>query len=129
MTRTATCCCGSASITVKDDPVLNGVCHCNDCKRRTGSAFGWNAYFPEERVLERAGDWASYEPKAQPGQRRYVCKSCGSIMWWVAPGLPGAVGVPGGLFLDPPLPDPEGTYQHGDHVSWFDVPAHWNRMS
>jgi len=40
MTRTATCCCGSASITVKDDPILNGICHCNDCKRRTGSAFG-----------------------------------------------------------------------------------------
>jgi len=50
-------------------------------------------------------------------------------MWWVTPMLKDATGVPGGLFLDPPLPEPEGTYQHGDHVPWFDVPEDWNRVS
>jgi hypothetical protein len=129
MTRTGTCCCGSASITVKDDPILNGVCHCNDCKRRTGSAFGWNAYFPDARVLEKTGEWTTYGPQSHPGQRRYACKGCGSVMWWVSPLLQNTTGVPAGLFLDPPLPAPNGTYQHAVHLPWFDVPIHWSRVS
>jgi len=129
MTRTATCCCGSASITVQDDPILNGICHCNDCKRRTGSAFGWSAYYPDERVRERTGEWATYAPTAQPGQIRYACKTCSTVMWWTTPGLPDAIGTPAGIFLDPPLPEPEGTYQHSDHVPWFAVPEHWCRVS
>lgn len=129
MTRKGTCCCGSASIIVKDDPVLNGVCHCNDCKRRTGAAFGWNVYFPSAQVLEKSGDLVTYEPKAQPGQIRYACRQCASVLCWTTPGLPDAIGVPAGLFLDPPLPEPEGSYQHADHALWFDVPAHWRRVS
>lgn len=129
MTRTATCCCGSATITVKGDPVLNGVCHCIDCKRRTGSAFGWNAYFPDECVIDKTGDWATYEPKAQLGQIRYSCKACGSVMWWTAPGFKGVTGVPAGMFLDPPLPEPTATYQHGDHLDWVPVPKDWTHVS
>jgi len=129
MTRTATCCCGGASITVKDNPILNGVCHCDDCKRRTGSAFGWSAYFPDEQVLQKAGDWMRYEPKAQPGQIRYACKNCHSVMWWKTPMLERATGIPGGLFLDPPLPAPQQTYQYTAHVPWFNVPADWDRVS
>lgn len=129
MTRTGTCCCGETSITVQDDPILNGICHCNDCKRRTGAAFGWSAYFPKERVLEKHGDWARYEPKAQPGQKRFSCKTCGSVMWWVTPALPNTVGIPAGLFLEPPLPEPDSAYQHDDHLSWVTVPEHWTRVS
>lgn len=129
MTRTGTCCCGNASITVENNPVLNGICHCNDCKRRTGSAFGWNAYFPTERVLDRSGDWTRYSPKAAPDQIRYACTGCASVMWWTTPFMPDAIGMPAGIFLETPLPEPDGTYQHSDHVSWFHVPAHWTQVS
>jgi len=128
MTRTARCCCGSASITVKDDPVLNGVCHCDDCKRRTGGAFGWNAYFPEAQILDISGDWVTYEPKAQPGQIRRACKHCSSMLWWTIPTFEGK-GVAAGAFIDHPLPEPTCTYQHADHMSWFNVPANWDRVS
>lgn len=128
MTRTATCCCGKATITVKDDPVLNAVCHCNDCKRRTGSAFGWNAYFTEDQVLETSGDWISYEPEAQPGQIRRACRNCASTLWWTQPAFAGT-GIAGGAFIEHPLPAPNGSYQHADHVAWFDVPTSWERVT
>lgn len=43
MVRTATCCCGQTSIEVSGEPVFHCVCHCDNCKRRTGSAFGVSA--------------------------------------------------------------------------------------
>jgi len=40
VTRKALCCCGACSIEVEGDPAINAICHCANCKRRTGSAFG-----------------------------------------------------------------------------------------
>ena len=37
-----------------------GVCHCANCRRRTGSAFGISAYFPREAVLDRTGEFSVY---------------------------------------------------------------------
>jgi len=39
MSRTPSCACGQASITVDSNPQMHGVCHCANCKRRTGGAF------------------------------------------------------------------------------------------
>ena len=40
MVRRAVCCCGQATIEVEGEPAIHAVCHCDNCKRRTGSAFG-----------------------------------------------------------------------------------------
>ncbi len=40
MTRTAQCFCKAVAVTVEGDPEPQGICHCDDCKRRTGTAFG-----------------------------------------------------------------------------------------
>lgn len=45
MERLAKCACGLASVKVAGEPALQSVCHCNNCKKRTGSAFGVAAYF------------------------------------------------------------------------------------
>ena len=31
------------------DPVRLSICHCLDCKRRTGGAFSWNATYDAAR--------------------------------------------------------------------------------
>ena len=61
MTRKAKCCCGACSIDVEGDPALNALCHCLNCKRRTGSAFGWSAYFADAAVKGHSGDLRVYE--------------------------------------------------------------------
>ena len=54
MTRVAQCCCGACSIEAEGDPVIDGICHCANCNRCTGSAFGWSACFGEASAF-RAG--------------------------------------------------------------------------
>ena len=61
MTRTARCCCEACELVVEGEPVLNAICHCDNCKRRTGSAFGWSAYFPDAQVVVQTGKFGVYE--------------------------------------------------------------------
>jgi hypothetical protein len=64
MQRTAKCACGSASITVQGEPEQHNVCHCANCKRRTGSAFGISTYFQKSSVIEQLGETLVYARSA-----------------------------------------------------------------
>ncbi|WP_444972210.1 GFA family protein [Zooshikella harenae] len=37
--KTAECCCGACTVSVQGNPVILAICHCKNCKKRTGSAF------------------------------------------------------------------------------------------
>ena len=50
-TRRAECSCGQLSATCSGEPVRIAVCHCLACKRKTGSAFGFGAWFGKDDVL------------------------------------------------------------------------------
>lgn len=60
MLRTASCCCRNTSIEVEGDPKIHLVCHCNNCKQRTGSAFGISAYFADIQIKRKQGETAIY---------------------------------------------------------------------
>jgi hypothetical protein len=119
MTRTATCCCGGIAVTVTGDPVLNAVCHCGDCRRRSGSVMGWNVYFPEAQVEAYGGTPQTYSPKRDPEQLRRFCTVCGSTLWWTSPFRPGEIGMAGGAFVSPALPAPDQHAQGGDCLPWI----------
>src|SRR5258708_40282846 len=80
MTRKATCCCGACSIEVEGEPDLNALCHCGNCKKRTGSAFGWSAYFADGQVAARNGDLLVYEIAGATRPRRLFSAACGSTL-------------------------------------------------
>lgn len=132
VTRTARCCCGSSSIRVAGEPVINGICHCTNCKRRTGSAFGWSTYFPKAAVHERRGPLSSYRVKGQTRQTRFFCSQCGTTLTWTVDTLPDLVGIAGGCFADPPedqppLGEPEATHADGQRCQWLTLPEDWPR--
>ena len=52
-TRHAACSCGALKLTTTGEPIRVSVCHCLACQRRTGSAFGYQARFPRDRVEVR----------------------------------------------------------------------------
>ena len=72
MKRIAKCCCEQAAIEVEGDPQLYGLCHCDNCKRRTGSAFGVSAYFENDQIIAKTGETYVYEKTNWLGdQKRY----------------------------------------------------------
>ena len=94
MTRLGKCCCGGTVIEVSGDPALNALCHCNNCKKRTGSGFGYSAYFPTENVRVVKDSTKAYKLDSQFGkQSRYFCSNCGTTLFWHAETLKGVIGV------------------------------------
>jgi hypothetical protein len=124
MTRKASCCCGACSVEVHGEPALNAICHCNNCKRRTGSAFGWSAYFADEQVTARTGNFGLYEIMGKP-QRRWFCATCGTTLLWKAGRWPTQTGIAGGCFTETPLPDPTVTVSNDGRCAWLGLPADW----
>ena len=125
MTRKASCSCGACTIEVAGEPVLNALCHCANCKRRTGSAFGWSAYFPDERIVARSGDYGVYALTGGNPQRRWFCAACGTTLLWKVEWRPSETGIAGGCFTETPLPDPSVTVSNNGRCPWLGLPADW----
>jgi hypothetical protein len=79
MIRRTTCCCGACALEIEGEPAMNGVCHCANCKKRTGSAFGWSAYFADEQIVSRSGVFTRYDIDGAR-QQRWFCAACGSTL-------------------------------------------------
>ena len=124
MTRTARCCCRACEVVVEGDPFINAVCHCGNCKRRTGSAFGWSVYFGDPQIMSVTGDLRLYENPAR-GQTRSFCAACGTTLFWVSEDAPGVTGFAGGCFENPPIPEPNTRAEPDQRCPWVNLPENW----
>ena len=92
---TATCACGQAAIAVNAQPTMHGVCHCTNCKRRTGSAFGISTYFDQTAVTQRIGEtkvYAFHHAAQNHDQARYVCPHYGTTKPFSACSMASSIG-------------------------------------
>jgi hypothetical protein len=133
MTREARCACGACAIRVQDEPAINAICHCRDCQRRTGSAFGWSAYFPNAAVTATLGAFRTYSPAGKAPdagnkdwQERIFCGKCGTTLSWRSSDFEGLTGIAGGCFNEAtPLPEPTMSVGNETRCAWMTVPAGW----
>lgn len=108
MTRHARCSCGQLSIRCEGEPGRVGLCHCLACQRRTGSAFGVAAFFPEKRV-QVSGQSSVFQRIGDSGEAvvQAFCPLCGATVFWRPAFRPGMVAVAVGAFADPAFPRPD----------------------
>lgn len=128
MNRIAECCCGQLSIEVAAEPEIHGVCHCNNCKKRTGSAFGISSYFNIEQVTNQNGEASCYSlhnAEQSHDQERYFCKKCGTTLFWKVSTMPDLIGIAGGCFIKDPLGEPTFSASHTNSCSWLTLPHDW----
>ena len=125
---TATCACGNTTISVKGQPTLHSVCHCTNCKRRTGSAFGVSAYFEKSAVIDRQGQtcvYAFHHVAQNHDQERHFCPSCGTTLFWYVSALPDKIGVAGGCFGEADMPEPTTSITDAKKKAWVSLPPTW----
>src|ERR1043165_5483695 len=128
MTRIATCACGAVTLQVAGEPVAHAICHCNNCKKRTGSAFGVSAYFHRQSVTAIAGDtscYAFHNVQRNEDQERYFCKRCGTTLYWYMSTQPDYVGLAAGCFADDPLGEPNMVASTAANLPWVNLPDPW----
>lgn len=120
MNRKAECCCGACVVHVKGEPLLNGICNCNNCKKRTGSAFGHSAYFAETNFELLKGKLQSYDLSNDAGkQQRHFCLKCGTTLFWTSETFKNCIGIAGGCFIESPLTKPECIAQPETQCGWL----------
>ncbi len=124
----AMCACGQTSVTVEGLPTMHGVCHCTNCKRRTGSAFGISAYFAKAAVVEMQGEtrvYAFHHAAQNHDQERHFCPTCGTTLFWFLSTAPESIGIAAGCFADEPLPEPTYSVTDMKRMPWVSLPAQW----
>ena len=79
---TGQCLCGSVKYTISSAPVRMGQCHCDHCRRLTGTGHSSNAFFVKDAV-HIEGDTSHYAVTADTGAviTRYFCPKCGSRLF------------------------------------------------
>ena len=76
------CLCGNVTYKCHAEPTVIFNCHCEDCRRATGSVFGTNFFVPEDE-LEIFGEVSSYSHTADSGSAmtKRFCPNCGSLLF------------------------------------------------
>ena len=121
--RRATCSCGALSVSVRGEPVRVGMCHCQACQRRTGSAFGVAAFFPRDQVDSIEGPRTTWSRVAETGATLTFsfCPICGSTVYWERDSRPNMLIVALGAFADPGFPGPNVVVWTDCRYPWLDT--------
>lgn len=127
--HTARCACGQLRVTVRGELPPTSICHCRQCQRRTGSAFGVQVKVPEERVAFE-GEASTWERRAEGLVTTRFCPRCGTTVWWTIDDMEGVIIIAGGTFAGAPLPAPTfSVYEERMHP-WVRLPdtieTHWD---
>jgi hypothetical protein len=121
--RNASCCCGQLTVVTEGEPVRISMCHCLACQRRTGSTFGAQARFPDDKVRIQGSSTAYSRTGDEGGVATFhFCPTCGSTVYYRLDGLPAFTVVALGAFGDPSFPAPTiSVYEERRHA-WTGIP-------
>lgn len=93
-----------------DEPLRVTLCHCLWCQRRTGTAFGTEVVYPEDRV-ELTGETLVRYRHVSDESGRWLdvefCGRCGCNLGFTLEAVPGVRTLPAGAFDDPAWLSPE----------------------
>lgn len=78
------CQCGRVRYVLNVEPVRTVACHCKECQRQSGSAFGMSMIIPEAS-LTVSGQTKSYIRIADSGNRNegVFCPECGTRIYQI----------------------------------------------
>ena len=125
--RSASCRCGQLKVTVTGDPVRVSVCHCLNCKKRSGNAFAAQARWLKDDVLIE-GKSKTFEKLADSGNRAtfHFCPECGSDVYYRIDGkfddkFNDLVAIPLGAFDDPFFLKPAFSVWESRKHDWLQI--------
>jgi hypothetical protein len=128
--RRAACSCGQLHLTVEGEPSRIWICHCLECRRRTGAVAGNLARFQRDQITFN-GQATAWKRTGESGNRltSYFCPTCGSTVYFETEAFPGIVAVAIGNFADPDFPVPAVSVWEETRHSWVALPADTKRMA
>ncbi|HEY8596354.1 MAG TPA: GFA family protein [Devosiaceae bacterium] len=129
MHQTGHCHCGAVSFAVRGEPLRMAQCHCNACRRITGTGHNVQAFFRKDQV-EIVGETRAHDSISDSGNRRtrHFCPICGSRLFAENERVPGVIGIAAGAFDDSSWFKPQVILYNAQRPAWDpidpDIPVH-----
>ena len=77
------CLCGAVRYRLTEKPLIVYACHCTDCQKRSGSAFGLSMWVRRASIELTQGDAALNVTATDDGRVRHsrICATCVTRLW------------------------------------------------
>lgn len=87
---TGRCLCEAIHFRVTEEPLTIYACHCTDCQKRSGSAFGLSMWVNRTAIEVTKGEVTLHKSTSADGKQRLakICGQCGVRMWSEPPKYP-----------------------------------------
>jgi hypothetical protein len=117
------CYCGAVRFEVSGDPIWIGHCHCDSCRRASGSVMTTLASYNTDQV-EFTGTLPVSEANhpSNDGVIRSFCGKCGSPVAYGPNG--NVINLQLGLFNDPLQLKPQKHFFYDNKVDWLKADEH-----
>jgi len=91
---TGRCLCENIKFTIASAPLRMAQCHCNDCRKLSGTGHVSNAFFIESDVVI-SGETNSYDSTTDSGSivTRHFCPICGSRLFGMNSASENIIGI------------------------------------
>ena len=121
---TGGCQCGGIRYEVTGAPQQLVVCHCTDCQRQSGSAFGMTLLVKEEDFRLTHGELKTYQSKSDAGRAKLgaFCPGCGTRIYHKPEWRKGTVSVKPGTLDDTSKLKPDIHIWTGSKQPWITIP-------
>ena len=116
---TGQCLCGGVKYSITSEPLTMGQCHCDDCRRSTGTGHGSLAFFMQDDV-QIEGETTGYASKTDSGSTitRHFCPICGSTVFGQNSDSKNSLGIAVGTLDDSSWFKPEFIVYNKRKPSW-----------
>ena len=117
------CLCGAVRYSGEAEPTFAGVCHCRDCQKFTGSAFGAMVGVPQSSVKIEGSKLKTFSSIGGSGKPilRHFCSECGSSIAEESVNLPDHIIINVGTLDDPGQMTPQMEIFCDDAWSWVQL--------
>jgi len=119
MKLSGACHCGAVTYQVEGTPVRMAQCHCNACRKITGTGHNVQAFFKRDQVAIN-GKTNTHESTSDTGnsRTRHFCSICGSRLFSKNAAAPDVIGIAVGSFDDSSWFKPEIILYNAERPDW-----------
>ncbi|CAN5167957.1 GFA family protein [soil metagenome] len=115
------CLCGRIRYRITAAPLATMVCHCDHCRKQSGSAFSVNLVVADD-AFEVVGQESVFEDVGESGLpvHRHFCSGCGSPIRSLLDAMPGVSAVKAGTLDDGSSLQPQLQIYGSRRQAWLD---------
>jgi len=119
------CQCGALRYRVEGEPVAVGICHCTQCQKQSGSAFGMSCIVQKEAFRLLSGSPKTFTRTSDSGRPVVCafCPDCGTRIYHETRWLDGVLNIKPGTFDDTSFLRPQAQIWTAKKQGWVELPS------